>query len=168
MEAMALLKDLKLHLHITGAFNADNSYCRKLLRFINRRGIADRVTFHGYIERQSLIDLYRRSSIFVLPSLSEGYGIAMAEALYFGLPVIASNVAAIPEMITDPVNGLLVTPKDSKALAAAIRKLAGDPELRLRMAQANTRKALQLPGWSDFDKALEIGLLPELKKILIT
>jgi glycosyltransferase involved in cell wall biosynthesis len=164
VEAMARLKKLNLHLNITGTFYAESKYCQKLKRLIEQHGLADKITFHGYIERESLLDLYRRCSIFVLPSLSEGYGIAMAEALYFGMPVIASNVAAIPEMITDGVNGMLIPPRDSISLAKAIEAMANDSAMRLRMAEANASKALQLPRWGDFDIALEKSLLPEIKK----
>jgi len=64
--------------------------------------------------------------IFVLPSVSEGLGIALLEAMYMRLPVVASDVDGIPEIIYNEINGLLVPPKDSELLASAIEKLILD------------------------------------------
>ena len=166
IQAMSLLKDLNVRLHITGSFYPRNSYCRKLTKLIEHHGLADRIIFHGYIERSALIDLYQSCSLFVLPSLSEGYGIALAEALYFGLPVIATNVAAIPELITDGVNGLLVPPADPRALADAIRIMASDTKMYERISRENCLKAATLPRWEDFDNSLAKGLLPLLRELL--
>jgi glycosyltransferase involved in cell wall biosynthesis len=79
---------------------------------------------------------------FCLPSLIEGLPMALIEAMGTGLPVVASAVGGIPEVIVDGDNGLLVAPADPAALAAALRSLARDPDLRARMG-ANARRTVR-------------------------
>jgi len=73
--------------------------------------------------------------MFVLPSLSEGLSSAILEAMAASLPIIATEVGGIPELVTSRDNGLLVAPADPAALALAIRQLADHPEESLRMGQ---------------------------------
>jgi len=86
------------------------------------------VIFTGYVE--PIQAYYRAMDIFVLPSLSEGLGISILEAMAASKPVIATKVGGIPELVQDQYNGLLVSPGESRELAAAIVKLARDPQLR--------------------------------------
>jgi glycosyltransferase involved in cell wall biosynthesis len=165
LEALALLSDLNLTLHLAGGYSENKSHLLLLKRIIDRNNLGGRVIFHGFLDRRNLSELYQNSDIFILPSLSEGYGIALAEALTFGLPVVASNVAAIPEMVKDGVNALLVRPKDPPALASAIRRLAADQSLRDRMRENNLARAATLPTWSDFDTTLDRELVPMIEKI---
>jgi glycosyltransferase involved in cell wall biosynthesis len=79
--------------------------------------IEEYVQFKGKVNMNSVTDIYRNSDVFVLPSIHEGFGIVNLEAMASGLPIIATNVGGVPEIIKDGENGLLVEPKDSKALA---------------------------------------------------
>ena len=89
-------------------------------------GIAPRVVFSGM--RRDIPQLLSMLDIFVLPSLYEGFGIAILEAMAAGKPVVASRVGGIPEFVVSGESGLLVHPGDSIALAAAIRQLLAQPE----------------------------------------
>jgi glycosyltransferase involved in cell wall biosynthesis len=89
-------------------------------------GIASRVVFSGM--RRDIPQLLSLMEIFVLPSLYEGFGIAILEAMAAGKPVVASTVGGIPEFVVSGESGLLVPPGDSVALAAAIRQLLARPE----------------------------------------
>lgn len=99
---------------------------------------ADRVQLLG--GRSDVATLLAGSSVFVLASHYEGLPLSILEAMRGGLPVIASRVGGIPELVVDGVNGRLVPPDDPEALAAAMTELADDPTLRQRMGQASRER----------------------------
>ena len=96
--------------------------------------ISGRVHFLG--RRSELETLYPALDVFVLSSLREGSPNVLLEAMACGLPVIATRVGGVPELIDDEVEGLLIPPGDADALAGALRRLAGDPDLRFRLGKA--------------------------------
>ena len=96
-----------------------------------------RIAFTG--RREDISALTAELSVAVLPSLREAQGISILEAMARRVPVVASAVGGIPEVITSGVDGLLVPPADPEALAAAIGSLLGDPSLRRRIASAGYR-----------------------------
>jgi glycosyltransferase involved in cell wall biosynthesis len=96
-------------------------------------GIAKRVAFMGW--QQDLSAVFRTSHLFVAPSLAEGFGIGALEAMAAGLPVIASNVGGLPELVDHGRTGFLVPPNDPQALARCIVQLLSDRELRIRMGR---------------------------------
>jgi glycosyltransferase involved in cell wall biosynthesis len=97
-------------------------------------GIASQVSFLGW--RQDLPLLFDRWSLLLQPSLYEGFPLSVLEAMGSGLPVVASRVGGIPEMVTHGSDGLLVPPADATALADAIQLLLADDELRRSMGDA--------------------------------
>lgn len=88
-----------------------------------------------YTDIKHKSEFMRSLDVFVLPSLTEGTPNGIAEAMAHGVPIIASDVGGIPDMIT-PETGILVPPQNPKALADAMIRLAADPELRARMGRA--------------------------------
>jgi len=94
---------------------------------------------HPFDERW--LGLYRRASAFVLPTRYEAYGLALAEAQAAGLPVIATAVQAVPEIVEDGRTGLLIPVGDRRALAAAMRQVVEDPAFRLRTGHAARDRA---------------------------
>jgi glycosyltransferase involved in cell wall biosynthesis len=102
-------------------------------------GLADRVVFAGLVHEPR--DFYRRLDLFVLPTLDEGFGLVLLEAMAMGLPVIGTRVGGVPEILTHGVNGWLVEPGDSAVLAAGIRTLWADPALRRQVAEEGRRTA---------------------------
>ena len=96
--------------------------------------IADRLRFLG--ARRDLGDLMSAMDMFVMPSLWEGLPLSMVLAMGAGLPVVATSVAGIPEVVSHDVNGLLVPPADVPALGAALAQLVRNPELRMRLGAA--------------------------------
>jgi glycosyltransferase involved in cell wall biosynthesis len=104
-------------------------------------GIADRIDFLGL--RADVERCYNAMDILVVPSIcSEAFGLTVAEALACGRPVVASRVGGIPEILTGPLEELLVPPNDDEALAAVLRRLIGDPQERARIGQLG-RKIVQ-------------------------
>jgi glycosyltransferase involved in cell wall biosynthesis len=101
----------------------------------------DRIQVTGYLRRDELDRLYRRACIFAFPSLDEGFGIPILEAMAYGTPVVTSNRSALPEVAGDAA--LLVNPAHTEEIEAALRQLIEDEDLRHRLSNAGqTRAAL--------------------------
>ena len=111
----------------------------RVRRFISTEGIQG-VELGGEVTPEEVAGYCRSSAIFVLPSYSEGLPVSMLEAMASGLPVVASRVGGVPELVTDEENGLLVPPRDVESLARALVRLLEDPELCLRMGRNNRKK----------------------------
>jgi alpha-maltose-1-phosphate synthase len=109
--------------------------------------LPDGVTFHGVLGSAALRQLYARASVFALPTLREAFGIAIVEAMSFGLPVVASRVEAIPEIVSHGETGLLVPPSDPVALARALGELLGDPVRARLLGAAGHARATARFGW---------------------
>lgn len=158
MAALATLTDLPWHLSIAGDRSRDSDAAARLDADIAAHALQDRVTVLGAVPSQHLAKLYTESDMFVLASHFEGYGMAYAEAIAHGLPVIGSTGGAIPDTVP-PQAGLLVPPGDIAALAGALRRVIGDAALRQTLASGARAAALQLPSWRQsaevFARALE-------------
>lgn len=113
----------------------ERAACEKLARQLQLR----QVTFQGF--RQDIAHWLAQSDLFVFTSLNEGFGLVIIEAMACGLPVIGPAVGGTPDLITPGENGLLVPSNNELALAQAIKQLAYQPDLRLRIRQANQKKA---------------------------
>ncbi|MEM6529468.1 MAG: glycosyltransferase family 4 protein, partial [Chloroflexota bacterium] len=98
---------------------------------VDAAGLRDRVFFLGW--REDAGDVMAGLDIFLMPSLWEGFGLVLLEAMSQGLPVVASRVSAIPEIVADGETGVLVPPRDAAAIAVALQRLIDEPELRERM-----------------------------------
>ena len=101
-------------------------------------GVDDRVHMLGWQDRPQ--DHIATFDVLAVPSRVEPFGLVIAEAMRAGLPVVASNVGGIPEVVADGETGFLVPPDDVDALAGALQRLLDDPELRARMGQAGERR----------------------------
>lgn len=97
----------------------------------------------GYVSPERLAELYSQASILAFPSLDEGFGMPVLEAMAYGLPVITSNRSALPEVAGDAA--ILVDPLDEEQLAWALRELASNQELRLQLAQQGLGRAARFP-----------------------
>jgi glycosyltransferase involved in cell wall biosynthesis len=122
-------------------------------------GLDGRVRFLGAVPRDSVLRLFRAADASVLPSAWENFPHTVVEALAVGCPVIATAVGGIPEVVVDGENGLLVTPGDASALAAAIGRFFSDDELRARLAGAAARS---VEGYSE--QAVFATIETELEK----
>ena len=106
------------------------------------------IAVRGPVDDPTLRQSYAAADLFALPSRYEGYGTVFAEALAFGLPVIACDAGPAPGLVGNEA-ALLVPPDDSGALSEALDLLLGDPALRDRMSAAARRRAEELPRWDD-------------------
>lgn len=112
---------------------------REAEQLIKPLGLEGRIRTLGYVPRQCLPDLYARSLMFVYPSLYEGFGLPVLEAMACGAPVITSNVSSLPEVVGDAA--LLVDPLSVDDLAGAMERLMDDEELRAQMIQRGFAQA---------------------------
>jgi glycosyltransferase involved in cell wall biosynthesis len=156
--ALATLTDLSWRLTIAGDRTRDGNAAARLDADIARHALGDRIAALGAVSPQRLAALYAEADLFVLASRFEGYGMAYAEAVAHGLPVIGTSAGAIPDTVP-PDAGLLVEPGDISALAQALRRVIGDAGLQRRLAGAARAAAPQLPTWRHsaeiFARALE-------------
>jgi len=122
-----------------------------LKRLTQQLGLHKFVNFTGFIENREIPSLLAKHDIMIMPSVmeSESFGVAALEAAAAGLPVIASRIGGIPEVVLDGVTGLLVKPGDPKDLADAIITLAKDKNLRDRLGQAGRNFVVRNYLWDD-------------------
>ena len=156
--ALATLAALPWRLSIAGDRTRDPQAAAQLDADIARHKLGERVTLLGAVSPERLAQLYGEADLFVLASRYEGYGMAYAEAIAHGLPVIGSKAGAIPDTVPAGA-GLLVAPGDVGALAQALGRLIGDAEQSKAMRAAAQAAARQLPSWRQsaeiFARALE-------------
>lgn len=111
-------------------------YLDALKQVVHHNELSKRVSFHEAVEFEALSEFYARASVFVLPSLQEGLGLTLQEAMFFGCAVVGSNVGGIPELVIHNSTGLLVPPSDPQALSAALEIMLADPAKRGRFGRA--------------------------------
>ena len=117
----------------------------RLREQVKSLGLEDRVEMPGRVPEPELHRAFARANVLVLPSIvdargdTEGLGVVLLEAMSYHLPVVASNVGGITDIVADGETGLLVPPADPVALAAALERLATDAPLAQRLADAGRR-----------------------------
>ena len=148
INALADLIHLDWELRIVGDTERDAPTAQRLRQQIHALRLQDRVMLLGGVEPRALQTQYQQADIFVLASHYEGYGMAYAEAMQWGLPIIGTTGGAISQTVA-PGCGLLVDPGDTEHLAQALRSLISQPELHAKMSRAALTHAQQLPDWDE-------------------
>ena len=137
-----------------------------LKRQAEKLALSDAVRFLGYVPDSTddrLSQLYSEADLFVFPSLMEGFGFVLVEAMASGIPVIASRISAIPEVVDDA--GVLVSAKDPVGLARAIENLAKDPQKRLELRERGRDRVVRYFTWdkvipkliSTYEEAIDLN-----------
>jgi glycosyltransferase involved in cell wall biosynthesis len=125
----------------------DGALAERLRASARRAGLGERVAFRGALPHGDVLRAYGGADVLVLPSRWEGCPNAVLEAMAHGLPVVATAVGGVPELVEHEVSGLLVPPEDPAALADALARMLGDAELRAAMGRAGrSRAAMFAPG----------------------
>ncbi|MBI5031552.1 MAG: glycosyltransferase [Chloroflexi bacterium] len=160
IEACRLLRERRID--FTCHFVGDGADRAALMKQVVESGLADCVYFRGWRTHEETIKLLRDAHVLALPSVPtrsgkrEGIPIVLMEAMASGVPVVASGVSGIPELVEHECNGLLVPPGDPPALADALQRLHDSPALRQRLAQAGRDRVVQ-----DFDLHTNAAILAQ-------
>jgi glycosyltransferase involved in cell wall biosynthesis len=148
VEALAELADRPWLLTCIGSLTRDRAATLALEQAIAQRGLGQRVLLAGEWPPERLGAAYAEADCFVLPSYHEGYGMAFAEALAYGLPIVATTAGAIPETVPAEA-GMLVPPGDRDSLMRALAMVLDKPPLRLQLAAAAAKAGAALPDWPE-------------------
>lgn len=133
LEAIAQVKEM--HPDVRLVIVGDGPDRRQLESVAAGLGIESNVSFLGYQSQSQVRELLKESDVFAMGSFAEGIPVVLMEAMAAGVPVVATHIAGIPELVEDGRCGFLVPPGDSTALANRIGRLLDDPELRNAMAE---------------------------------
>lgn len=134
VDVRRLLPNVKLQLAGTGELEAP------LRRYAATKGMSENVEFLGWVSGEDKWRVLAQASLYVLPSDAEGLPMGVLEAMAVGLPVIATDVGGIPDVVEDGVNGRLIKPGDVHALRQALVQLLGDPALLDRMGRESHKR----------------------------
>jgi phosphatidylinositol alpha-mannosyltransferase len=113
---------------------------------VQRKGLPD-VVFAGYVPDEDVPRYYRTADIYCAPNTgNESFGLVLVEAMACGTAIVASNIEGFADVVTHGVHGLLATPEDENAIAAALLQLIKNPSLREEMARQGRNRAQEF-GW---------------------
>jgi glycosyltransferase involved in cell wall biosynthesis len=147
LRAIATLQDRGVHLQLLLA--GDGPSRADLERETETLGIGDRVRFEGEVAHEDVPAVLQDVDIFAMPSTWEGFGVSAIEASAMELPVVASDVHGIPDVVVDGETGILVPPRSAGAIADALARLASDAALRDAMGRAGRAFVERNYRWQD-------------------
>ncbi len=144
---------------------SDDPYIRRLDRFYQSSyfrtiremippDLIDRVNFPGFVKHADLVERYRSADILINPSLSESFGMSLIEAMACEVPVVATRVGGMQDVVLDGQTGILVEPENPKELASAISRLLSDPSLRSEMGKAGKMRVVNQFSWETITSTL--------------
>lgn len=137
IRAMAMLRNEPVMLHLAGKGDGEP----KLRELIEELELQERVVFHGQVDNAEMINLYRETDIFCLPAVSpENQPVTITEAMACGIPVIASRIGGVPELVEDGVTGYLTEPRNAEDLAEKIRMMISDRTRMRLMGEAGRQR----------------------------
>ena len=152
--ALEAIPDRDWRLTCAGSLDRDPSTAERLRGQLRASDLQERISLTGELDGDALDLCYDSADVFVLATLHETYGMAVAEALAHGLPVVSTTTGAIPELVGangdgEQPAGLLVPPGDAEAMTAALSTLVGDQALRAQFAEGARRVRDRLPTWDE-------------------
>jgi glycosyltransferase involved in cell wall biosynthesis len=146
IEAFALLK--QRHQDVSLQIAGDGPEETALKALSKKLGVERDIEFRGWIDHSALPAFLQGLDVFALPSTYEGFGVAAAEASAMALPVAATNVYGIPDVVIDGETGLLVPARDPEAMAAALARLADNQEMRRALGEAGREYVASQYDWA--------------------
>ncbi|MGI9410298.1 MAG: glycosyltransferase family 4 protein [Hyphomicrobiaceae bacterium] len=148
IDALTQVSELDWRLTIVGSTERDPKCVTQLREAIMKSGLRGRITLAGEVPDRELQRHYARAHAFVMPSLFEGYGMVLTEAIARGLPIVCTTGGAIAETVPDNA-AIKVEPGNAGVLADALHRLLSDSELRTNLADAAWSAGRVLPRWED-------------------
>jgi len=146
LQALAGLGHQAWELHNVGSLDRDPELASRVQAMSSEGALAGRVFWHGAIDGDALHAHYAQADLFVLPSLHEGFGMVVTEAVSHGLPVLTTTAGALAQTLP-PEAGLQVPAGNAAALREALGRLMAEPELRGHLSAGAQAAAHKLPGW---------------------
>ena len=157
LAALAAVPSQAWRLTCAGSLTRHPATADRVQAMATRLGLGDRVSFAGDLDGPALAACYDAADVFVLATRQETYGMAVAEALARGLPVVATMTGAIPDLVGDGA-GLLVPVGDTPALGEALSRVLDEADLRARLAEGARRVRHRLPTWDETSGAMSAAL----------
>lgn len=155
IEALALLGDVPVVLRIVGKAAVEAEYVRFLHQRVRELGVEARVDWAGAVPHERIAAEYAAADVLLQGSFYEAFGMALAEAMAAGVPVVATAVGGVPDVVEDGASGMLVPPGDPVAMAAAVRRLVRDPALRERLVSGGRLRAQRFGAQECIDRLVE-------------
>jgi glycosyltransferase involved in cell wall biosynthesis len=162
VDALGALDDLEgWTATFVGSVTTAPAYVDELTAAIDRASLAARVSFTGPLAGRALDAAYANADLVVVPSRAESFGMVIAEALARGIPIVAARVGGVAEALSNGSAGLLVSPDDPPALAAALREWFSNPALRAELAAGAVAARDNARPWSETVSVIESVLLDD-------
>lgn len=158
VDALSRISDLDWIAVIAGSLTASPQTVNTLRLQIGDHGLNGRITIMGAMQADALARLYQRASLFTLATHYEGYGMVFAEAMSYGLPVVACRGGAVADVVPDKA-GILVEPRDRAGLAQALAAVLEDKALADRLAAGAYQCASHLPEWTQTAERIAKALI---------
>ena len=155
IEAFSRFRHPKKRLRLIGGI------CPEMNRYFKTNGVQERIEFLGHLPQRQLKNVMSRSHVMVLPSIEEGFGLVLAQALACGCPVIGTNNTGAEDLFSDSKEGFIIPIRDPKTIADKLQLLADNPDCRSGMRAAALERVRQLGGWSNYGYQMT-GVLRDL------
>jgi starch synthase len=130
----------------------------EMIRFFEKHPPAANVQLLGHMSQSRLNDIMSQSHVMVLPSIEEGLALVQAQAMSCGCPVIGTVATGAEDLFTDGIEGFIVAPRDSQAIADRLQWLADNPDERMSMSEASLCKVQTMDGWNQYGNIMETVL----------
>ncbi len=147
IEALSNIPGSEWTLRVVGALETDRNYTSQILELLKRLNLEKNVKLLGSMSQEELDSEYLNCHVLAVPSSYEGFGIVYLESMGFGAPPLATNAGAAHEMVSDGINGFLVSPGDVVNIAEKLGRLAGDRNLLFEMGKAALDSFVAHPTW---------------------
>jgi glycosyltransferase involved in cell wall biosynthesis len=141
-------------LDVVGGLTSEPRYVREMERYVSAHSLSSVVRFHGALDDDPLIEMYKQAHVMVVPSSYEGFGIVYLEGMGFGLPAIGTTAGAASEIITHSEDGYLIESDDAEALADILRELATNRDLLMELSLNAVKRYQRQPKWNESAKSI--------------